>query len=196
LRLIVVGLAVLGLAAALITATPLVSVWANALSEEWDYSGGETMIVLGGGVIEPDYLSYSSYWRSVYASRAWHEGGWTKVVICGGPAARGMKRFLTASGVPEEAIVLDVKSTSTWENAVEAAKLLSGDESDKVLVTSDFHMSRAASVFRKVGLDVRTRPVPDARKRATRWRLRLWAFYDLVLETAKTAVYQWEGKLA
>lgn len=194
--MIVLGFALLGLAVVLITATPLVSVWANALSGAWDYSGGETMIVLGGGIIEPDYLSYSSYWRSLYAALAWHEGGWTKVVVCGGTGAQAMKRFMIASGIPDEAIVLDTVSTSTWENAIEAAKLLDGDESDKVLVTSDFHMRRAELVFRKVGLEVRTRPVPDARKRATRWRLRLWAFYDVVLETAKTLVYRWQGKLA
>jgi hypothetical protein len=54
-------------------------------------------------------------------------------------------------------------------------------------------MFRAYRAFRKLGLEVAPRPIPDARKRAARYRGRWPAFLDLLEETAKISYYYTHG---
>jgi uncharacterized SAM-binding protein YcdF (DUF218 family) len=63
----------------------------------------------------------------------------------------------------------------------------------KVLLTSDYHMFRAFRAFQKAGLNVLSRPIPDARKRAARWLYRWWVFLDLSSETMKIVYYRARG---
>jgi uncharacterized SAM-binding protein YcdF (DUF218 family) len=73
-----------------------------------------------------------------------------------GPAlAAVMRDFLLTQGVRAEDVVLEDTSRSTYENAVECARLL-GERGFRrvVLVTDAAHMRRAAGCFRKQGLDV------------------------------------------
>lgn len=85
------------------------------------------------------------------------------IVVTGGQGqgediteALAMERYLVARGVPEEKIIKEELSTSTYENFENARLLLSerflGDYS-AVIVTNDFHILRAVSTAEKVGLD-------------------------------------------
>ena len=92
-------------------------------------------------------------------------------------------------GVPEQSILVEDRSLSTRENALYTARLLSGDGSRMVLMTSDYHMLRASRAFSKAGLVVEPRPIPDALKRAARWRGRWAVFLDLSTESLKLGYY-------
>jgi uncharacterized SAM-binding protein YcdF (DUF218 family) len=185
-------LAALGLLLALVTLTPLDFWWATRLAGPWDNPKGEVLIVLGGSVLEDGTIGRSSYWRAVYAVRAWREGGF-KAIVLSGSAAEAMRDFLVAQGVPRESIWLETRSRSTRENALFARPILSGMPGRKVLLTSDFHIYRAQRAFQKVGLDVSPQPFPDVRKRAQTPLDRWEAFLDLTEETVKIADYYLRG---
>ncbi len=193
LRVLVSAATVVGLLLVVVTVTPLVDWWAGALAGPWNDPQGDVLIVLGGAVGEHGIMGANSYLRSEYAILAYREGAFRKLAISGGgqpiPIALAMRDFLTCMGVPPTAILVESASTSTRENAVYTKKLLEAVPGKKVLLTSDYHMFRAYRAFRKVGLDVAPRPIPDARKRATRWLGRWPAFLDLVQETAKILYY-------
>jgi uncharacterized SAM-binding protein YcdF (DUF218 family) len=191
-------LAGLGLLLLLVTFTPLDFWWATWLAGPWNGPTGDVLIVLGGSVLEDGTIGGSTYWRAVYAVRAWREGGFKAIVLSGGgppggSAAEAMQEFLVAEGIPRESIWVETRSQSTRENALLTRPLLDRMPGRKVLLTSDFHMYRAQRAFKKAGLDVLPRPFPDVRKRAQSPLGRWEAFLDLANETAKIAYYYLRG---
>ena len=191
-------LAFIGALMTLVCATPLVSWWATRLAGPWDDPKGDVLIVLGGSLLDPGLLGTNSYWRSIYALQAWRSGGFHDIFLTGGsdpqsPVAALMADFLKSQGVPANAIHVEIRSNSTRENATYSKPLLDQLPGTKVLLTSDYHMYRAARVFEKAGIVVMPRPFPDARKRGSTWIGRWPAFNDLVMETAKIAYYRWKG---
>lgn len=84
------------------------------------------------------------------------------IIVCGGLGARqtiteaeAMKRYLTARGVLPERIILEEKSTSTYENLVFAKEILDRRFPDgfrAVLITNDFHIYRFTSLARRIGI--------------------------------------------
>jgi len=76
-----------------------------------------------------------------------------------------MRSLLIAEGVPPEVVVVEESAQSTRDSALNVRRLLSGEAGSKVLMTSDYHMFRAVRTFRKAGLEVSPRPIPDALKR-------------------------------
>jgi len=192
-RVLTAVLALLGLLMVAVTTTPLVPRWARALAGPWDDPAGDIMIVLAGASLEDGILAESSYWRAVYAVRAWREGGFREVVIAGGspegpPPAQAMRQFLIAEGVPIASIRVETASHSTRENALNVTRMLAQTPGGKVLLTSDYHMFRAHRAFTRAGLVVAPRPFPDIIKRArgfSRWGL----FLGLCLETTKIGYY-------
>ena len=192
------GLAALGLLLLLVTFTPLDIWWATRLAGPWNDPKGDVLIVLGGSVLDDGTMGESSYWRAVYAVRAWREAGFKAIVVSGGgppggSVAEAMRDFLVAQGVPRESIWLETRSQSTRENALFARTILNETPGRKVLLTSDFHMYRARRAFQKAGLDVLPRPFPDVRKRAQSPLGRWEAFLDLGEETAKIVDYYLRG---
>jgi uncharacterized SAM-binding protein YcdF (DUF218 family) len=93
------ALASLGLLLVLVTVTPVVFWWAGVLAGPWEDPNGDVLIVLGGSLLDKGLMGQSSYWRSVYALRAWRQGSFQKIVINGGPAdcsiAEPMRDFST-----------------------------------------------------------------------------------------------------
>ncbi len=185
----------------LVTLTPFDQWYARKLAGSWEDPKGDTLIVLGGSMLEDGLLGTSSYWRAVYAVRAWRQGGFRQVVLAGDanpghtPVSMAMKEFLVAAGVPAEAIRLESESRSTRENALFVKRMLEGDTSSKVLLTSDYHMFRAYRAFRKEGVAVRPRPFPDASKQANCISCRWQVFVSLATETVKIGYYFGRGWL-
>jgi len=167
--------------------------YATLLAGPWNDPTGPTLIVLGGDSLDR-ILGESSYWRSVYAVRAWREGGVRRIILSGDEAVtEPMRDFLVGGGVPAEAILIEGRSRSTRENALYTAELAYSVPGPYVLLTSDYHMWRASRAFAKAGLAVRPRPFPDALKRFNDWRRRLPVFLELVEESGKIAYYRAHG---
>jgi uncharacterized SAM-binding protein YcdF (DUF218 family) len=186
-------LAALGALLLIVTFTPLVWWWAESLDGPWDESRGGTLIVLGGDVVD-DSLGQHSYWRCVYAARAWKQHRFERILLSGGSKTTGpMRQFLIGAGVPSEVIQMESRSTSTHENAEFTAQFLTGNKDPLTLMSSDFHMKRALGAFRKAGLQVRSEPIPDARKRYFTYLARWPVFLDLCGETVKLWGYRVRG---
>ena len=191
--------AALGTLLVVVTLTPLDFWWATWLAGRWDDPKGDVLIVLGGSVVEDGMIGASTYWRAVYAVRAWRQGGFKTVVLSGGggagsgSAAEALRDFLISQGVPRDVISIETRSESTRENALFTKAILDSMPGRKVLLTSDFHTYRAWRAFKKVGLDVVPRPLPDVRKRAQSIFERWGAFLNLIEETAKIIGYYVKG---
>ena len=63
-----------------------------------------------------------------------------------------MARMMTALGVSEEALILEDQSQDTMENCRNATNLI-GRKNRVLVVTSDYHLSRAVMTARRVGFD-------------------------------------------
>jgi uncharacterized SAM-binding protein YcdF (DUF218 family) len=193
-RWIIRALAAIGFLLVFITVTPVDGWWIKMLAGSWNDAKGDVLVVLAGDSIK-DVIGESSYWRSVYAVRVWRESGWREVVVTGGsldgevPAAERMRDFMASQGVPASAIRVEGDSHSTRENALKSKALLENRPGRKVLLTSDYHMFRAARVFRKAGVDIAPRPLPDAAKQIAVWRSRWPVFLGLCVETVKIGYY-------
>lgn len=195
-QLLVAAFALVGVLMLLVTTTPLVRWWGIRLAGPWDDPQGDTLIVLSGSGND-EIIGYGTYLRCQYAVSAWKQGGFRKVIVSGGPQAHpqanAMRIFLVSQGVPDSAIFSERRSTSTRENALFTKELIAPSDGKLVLMTSDYHMSRAVRVFRKAGMGVLPRPIPDASKRGSSWSGRWPAFLDLCLETVKIGYYGARG---
>lgn len=193
LRLLFAGLAIIGFVVVLVTFTPVVPWYARQLGGAWDDARGDVLIVLGGGAIDNTALAPGSYWRCVYAVRAWRGGGFRDVVVSGRGVASLMRDFLVFQGIPGSAIRVENRSHSTLENALYTKELLVGVPGRKVLLTSDYHTFRARRAFQKAGLDVQSHPFPDAIKTSMTFAGRWDAFVTVTRETVKILYYWARG---
>jgi uncharacterized SAM-binding protein YcdF (DUF218 family) len=185
-------LAAIGLITVLAIATPIDFWWARAYSGPIVQPKGDVLILLSAANDDHGLISYSSYWRARYALLAWKSGGFKTMVITGG-GGPGIRDFLAVEGVPRDAMVAEWSSTSTRENGINTARLVSGMPGKKVLLTSDFHMFRAVRVFRKLGVEVTPDPAPDVMKVSEHWYGRFSGFETMVMETTKIVYYKLRG---
>jgi uncharacterized SAM-binding protein YcdF (DUF218 family) len=93
-----------------------------------------------------------------------------KLLITGGdgslsgaksPEAEKVEPFLIQMGVRKEDILLESRSRNTHENALFTKQLIDSQQlksSKLLLITSAFHLPRAAPCFKKVGLNVQVFP--------------------------------------
>jgi uncharacterized SAM-binding protein YcdF (DUF218 family) len=128
-----------------------------------------TLVVLGGGVSPlasfpaSDRLGRASLRRAVEAVRLYHlMGGGPEIVVCGGPGnpfspvaeAPVVRDFLVGVGIPEQKIIVETESRTTFENV---ERLLAMPlKRPLILVTSARHMSRALRVLSAFGEE----PIP------------------------------------
>ncbi|MCU0354042.1 MAG: YdcF family protein [Cytophagales bacterium] len=105
--------------------------------------------------------------RILHPLQLYKAGKVDKILISGGSGrlvsrqkdeseAEELASVLKLAGVPDSAVVLENQSRNTRENATFSAKILKNRFPGKryLLVTSAFHMRRAAGCFRKAGVPV------------------------------------------
>ncbi|MBD7908087.1 YdcF family protein [Sporosarcina gallistercoris] len=67
--------------------------------------------------------------------------------------AQAMENFLSAHGFPKDRMIIEDRSTSTYENLVNTKKLIPQGVTGITLITSDYHLARAGYLAEKVGYD-------------------------------------------
>jgi len=128
------------------------------------------IVVLGGGVLGRDdshpraLLSPDTMFRTMFALELYRDGTSCPIVVCGGvvdpddeapPVARLMREVLVNTGVAADDIIVEDRSTTTYENARQCGRALSERGVSKVvLVTEATHMPRAVRCFLAQGLEV------------------------------------------
>ncbi|MFJ7727644.1 YdcF family protein [Neobacillus sp. NPDC097160] len=93
------------------------------------------------------------------------ENSHTIVIASGGKGsgediseAETIKRELVKQGISENRIILEDRSTDTYENIEFSKKLIPSDAKIGLVVTNNFHLYRAISIARDRGLDVQGLP--------------------------------------
>ena len=129
----------------------------------------------------------------------------SKVVFTGGvggllaggiDAAKPVAKFLRASGISPDRIVLESKSRNTYQNALFTKELLKPSPDETwVLITSAYHMPRSVGVFRKADFKVIPAPV-DFRTRDYRDVYRMFERIPSGLERLDVSSREWVGLLA
>lgn len=171
-------LAVMAVAVVWVIGAPLVSTIAAGLLESryqpFDRTAAsrfDAIVVLSGGVMGAGSLRPAaqltglSIQRTLCGADLFTEGLASRVVFSGGDGlifgegpkeAVEMKRLAIRLGVPEDAILLDDRARTTYENAVGVKRVLG--QGSILLVTSASHIPRAVGLFRKQGFTVTPAP--------------------------------------
>lgn len=130
-------------------------------------------------------IGQNTYWRTLHGVHVWRTGHFRKVLLCGAGAQETIKPVLVAFGIPEGAIIVENRSTTTRENALFAKPILAGLSGRFVLLTSDYHSWRASHCFARAGIPVATRPCPDVLKSSNSFVARWQCFWTLADELAQ-----------
>lgn len=183
----------------LVTFTPLVPWAARQLSATWTDTDRGVLIVLAGDTVtysgaEPNQaMGQGSYWRAIDAIYVWRRGHFRTLLLSGRYSGETIKPFLVANGIPESAVLVEDRSSSTRENALFVKPVLAGLPGPFVLLTSDYHTYRASRCFAKENIRVETLPAPDLLKRSNTRVLRWQAFWELATEFVKIGYYRVKG---
>jgi uncharacterized SAM-binding protein YcdF (DUF218 family) len=139
----------------------------------------DAIVVLGGAIrgdthmgTLPDLNQQAD--RLVYAVALYKAGKAPLIVLSGGshgdarPEAQLMRETLVVMGVPTRDMLLEGASRDTHDNALYTAVVLNGKGVRRILlVTSAFHMRRAAALFEAQGFEVVPTPTDYQRLVAT-----------------------------
>jgi uncharacterized SAM-binding protein YcdF (DUF218 family) len=158
----------------MLTATPLLSAIYIAWLESWyppfqitSAPKVDAIVVLAGGVFEKGSLrpshdvSDASRQRTACGAELWHQRLAPKLLLTGGIAnvhqtgpleSHEMKRWALRLGVPESAILVEARSRTTYENAVQSKAIFGSGHI--LLVTAAYHLPRAVGLFEKQGFIV------------------------------------------
>lgn len=212
-----VALAAAALAALWLAATPLVasrilysleSQWPAAAAE--DAPSADAIVVLGTAVARrgptrPRVELDDSSDRLLHAARLHRAGKAPWVIASGGaipwaresgPESAEMALLLEEWGVPRDAILLESRSRTTWENALRVKELLDARGLGAVLlVTSAAHMPRALAMFERAGIRVLPAPTDFGGEPAPPGRLGSWLPSASVLDAATRAAKEYLGIL-
>jgi uncharacterized SAM-binding protein YcdF (DUF218 family) len=137
----------------------------------------DAIVVLGSGVLPSGAPSLTLRARTLHAVALYKQGLAKKIICTGGigdypPAeARAAAGLAHRRGVPARDLVLEDKSTSTWENALYTARLCRRHGWQSVILASDgYHLWRAHYLFDRAGLKSWPSPAPDSPALTRPWR--------------------------
>jgi uncharacterized SAM-binding protein YcdF (DUF218 family) len=141
-----------------------------------EFPGADVVVVLGAQVLGDGRPSPSLRRRVDRAVAVALERGIPWFAVCGGTGggpmseAEAMRDLATAAGIPVDRIVLEDRSTSTFEHVANlrpiAARL---DWHRLVIVTDPFHLPRACFLFRRAGFVVEGVAAERRGASARRW---------------------------
>ncbi len=166
-------------------ATPAVSSYLLARAEaalpsDVDFAGAQAIVVLGGDVRVgngpvPDSLAPLSLERVVLAAQAYRRLH-LPIVVSGGRVrqSRASEAALMQAALAADFAIptawVEQQSRTTWENAVDTARLLQPEHvTTVVLVSQSWHLPRAMWAFERVGLRALPWPAPRTATHAGRF---------------------------
>ncbi|TQR14177.1 YdcF family protein [Psychrobacillus soli] len=121
----------------------------------------EYAIVLGAKVKKGNVPSLALRYRLEAALAYSKNNPHVKFVVSGGQGADEdieeavvMKNFLLENGLAEERIILENRSTSTYENLSFSQELLPDNVESVTIITSDYHLQRAKMLAHKLNWEV------------------------------------------
>jgi uncharacterized SAM-binding protein YcdF (DUF218 family)/glycosyltransferase involved in cell wall biosynthesis len=161
----------------------------------------DAIVVFAGGVGESGKSGGGYQERVARAVMLYREGWATRLVFSSGYVfafgeAEVMRDLAIGQGVPAEAITLETRAASTYENVAFSARILAEEGRRSVLlVTSPYHTRRATLTWRTVAPAIEVVPVPVLSSQFyTRGRgPSLEQIQGIVHEYAAIVAYWWRG---
>ncbi len=129
----------------------------------------DAIVVFAGGVGESGKAGGGTEERVQHAVDVYRRGLATHLVLSSGyvysfPEAQVMRSLATQQGVPDEAIVLEERSTDTHQNVEYVNDIMKRQGwRSALLVSSPYHMRRALLTWRKAAPEVRVVPAAPPR---------------------------------
>ncbi len=193
---------VLGMLVVIIVATPLSEYLSQPLRLEGQPRRAQAIVVLGGGASKDGYASIPSLARAVYGFSLFRAGYAPRILLSGGratpkdgPESLAMKMLLQDIGAQSSLLETEDRSTRTYSNAQESARILQPQGATRILLVSHpNHMLRAMWTFEKAGFTVYPAPIPWDRfteKNLSLDRMRL--FESALHEYGGLVLYWWRG---
>ncbi len=168
----------------------------------------QALVVLSAGIFPADrfhprpQLAANTLYRCQHAAELYHHGGPCLVVVSGGilypekdtpPLAELMREYLLALGVSPGDVLVEDRSTSTYENAVECHRLLNERGIERItLVTQANHMLRAAACFRRLEMEVTAAPC-EFRSSEFEWRINRFLPSPSAARATQEVWHEWLG---
>jgi len=193
---------------------PVANVLAYPLESQYQFPTADVLdtldivVVLGGGAHPPGplrpqaELSRYSYPRFYHGVRIFQQSHAHLLAFCGGPIREGvvsegetMKAMAVGLGIPEEKILAETTSRTTFENISNLSRLLPAGQNRRIgLVTAAVHMRRAYGVFCRQFPDEIVVPIPVQ----TTYDPRDWDYRGLLpnannLDRSTMALHEWIG---
>ncbi|MDA2909564.1 YdcF family protein [Nitrospiraceae bacterium AH_259_D15_M11_P09] len=162
----------------------------------------EVIVILGAGVggIERDpQLGDASAMRFLYGIEKFKQSGARRLVFSGGrgsgPASNAevMARLAALFGMPEERIILEPRSRTTWEQAAEVNRLLERKNMRIGIVTSAIHMRRSLETFSR--FFSKLVPLPSDYISTPKWGLQSMLPSSAVLSASSAMLHEYLGLL-
>jgi uncharacterized SAM-binding protein YcdF (DUF218 family) len=159
---------VLGMLVVIIVATPLSEYLSLPLRLEDQPRHAQAIVVLGGGAFKDGSASISSLARAIHGFSLFRAGYAPRILLSGGratpkdgPESLAMKKLLQDIGAESRLIETEDRSTRTYSNAQESARILQPQGASRILLVSHpNHMLRAKWTFEKAGFTVYPAPIP------------------------------------
>lgn len=153
IAVVIAALVCLALFAALFIAVCLCALRGRKLKS------ADCILILGAKVRPDGSMSHALRFRCDRALEAWQAGAAKTIIGCGGlcsgPASEAsvIRAYLLEKGVPDACIIMEDQSVNTWENLAFARRIMEERGMQKALmVTSDYHLTRALWMAKKQGL--------------------------------------------
>jgi uncharacterized SAM-binding protein YcdF (DUF218 family) len=154
------------LAYVLLFHTPLVWWMAEPLKVAEPPRQADVIVVFAGGVGESGDAG-GGYQERVKQAVDLYQGGYARRILFSSGfvfafrEAEVMRQLAVSSGVPADAIVLELEAASTYDNVRYSREILRANGwSSALLVSAPYHMRRALGVWRRVAPEVAVTPVP------------------------------------
>lgn len=154
----------------IVAAAPLVALWNILTFARVDARAPADVILILGAAVWPDGRPSPILLSRVQAGVALYRQGYApRMLLSGGlgklppPEAEVMRRIAVSMGVPDDALLVEDASNSTWENVRNSARIMAAHGWRSVLLVSDpYHMFRACRMAADAGLEVHPAPVWDS----------------------------------
>ncbi|MBI4488392.1 MAG: YdcF family protein [Deltaproteobacteria bacterium] len=199
-------LATIGLFIVVVVTIPISKLLVEPLRLEAQIKAAEAIVVPGGGAFEDGLPSISSLARAVYGFSLFRAGYTPRLLLAGGQASPEfgregltMKKLLQDLGASVKALETEDRSSRTYSNAQESARILKKQGATHILlVTHPNHMLRARWTFEKAGCTVYPAPIPWDRLSEKTLRPsigRIVLLHNVLYEYAALLLYWWRGWL-
>ena len=164
----------------------LATLWLAAVAAWIVYVGNRDQARAADAIVVLGAAAYDTRPSPVFTERIRHgvdlyERGYAGALVFTGGYGDGARfsesqvarTFALRAGVPEDAILIETLSRTTYQNLARTRDLLSDHGLQRVIVVSDpLHMARALRLSRQLGIDAVGSPTPSTRFRSfrTQWR--------------------------